>query len=65
MRLTPVRENVVDVRLTTIELSSLIAAARLAADAMAGDGAAPPELLAVLRGVLADYDRAAARLHDE
>jgi hypothetical protein len=65
VRLISVRPNVVDVRLTTVELSALVAAARLAADAMARDAAAPPELLAVLRDVLADYDRAAARLHDE
>lgn len=64
MRVRSVRENVLELTGTTVELSALIAAARLAADAMERDASAPPELLATVRRVLAEYDRAAAQLHE-
>jgi hypothetical protein len=44
------------------ELSSLIAAVRIAADMLETDGRTPPEAVAGLRALLGDYERAAARL---
>jgi len=61
MKLEPVRENVFRLTLTSVELSALIGAARLAADAMANDPRAPQELLSVLVDVLDDYDRTRVR----
>ena len=57
------RENVFTVTATSQELSALVAAARLALDAMraAPDGA-PPAALDLLERVLADFDRARARV---
>jgi len=60
VKLEPLRENAFRLTLTSVELSALIAAARLAEDAMTADERAPQELLLVLRRVLADYDRARA-----
>lgn len=60
MKVEQPRENVFRLTLKSVELSALVAAARLAADAMARDEAAPPELLAVLERVLEDYRRAVA-----
>jgi hypothetical protein len=49
-------------RVSAVELSSLIAAVRLAVDVLGGDQQAPPEAVAKLRALLGDYERAAARL---
>jgi len=57
------RENVLTVTATSQELSALVAAARLALDAMRAAPAPPPrEALGLLERVLADYDRALARI---
>ncbi len=48
---------------TAVELSSLIAAVRIAADVLGADERAPPEAVARLRALLGDYERAAARLN--
>jgi hypothetical protein len=47
---------------TAVELSSLIAAVRIAADVLGADERTPPEAVARLRSLLGDYERAAARL---
>jgi len=47
---------------TAAELSSLIAAVRIAADVLEADGRTPPDAVARLRALLGDYERAAARL---
>jgi hypothetical protein len=47
---------------TAAELSSLIAAVRIAADVLEADERTPPEAVARLRALLGDYERAAARL---
>ena len=65
MNVRRVRENVVEVTATTQELSALAAAARLTRDTMLDDPRAPVEALRLLERVLADYDRAIARLRDE
>lgn len=44
---------------TAIELSSLIAAVRLAADVLEADDRTPPGAVARLRALLTDYERAA------
>ena len=49
-------------RVSAVELSSLIAAVRLAVDVLGGDEQAPPEAVGRLRALLGDYERAAARL---
>ena len=47
---------------SAVELSSLIAAVRIAADVLEADERTPPEAPARLRVLLGDYERAAARL---
>jgi hypothetical protein len=47
---------------TAVELSSLIAAVRIAADVIGADERTPPEAVARLRALLGDYERATARL---
>jgi hypothetical protein len=47
---------------TAVELSSLIAAVRVAADMLEADDRTPPGAVAQLRALLGDYERAAARL---
>ncbi len=47
---------------TAVELSSLIAAVRIAADVLGADERTPPEAVARLRALLGDYERATARL---
>ena len=66
MHIESVRPNVLSVTLTATELSTLVAAARMALDALrsAPEGAAPPEAVEALERVLADYDRGRARLHE-
>jgi hypothetical protein len=55
------RENVFTATLTSQELSVLIAAARMALDAMRDDPHAPDEAVRLLERVLADYDAAVQR----
>jgi hypothetical protein len=66
MHIETVRPNVLEVTLTTTELSALVAGARMAVEALrnAPPGAAPAEAVETLERVLADYDRARARLHE-
>ena len=66
MHIETVRPNVLAVTLTTTELSALVAGARMAVEALrnAPPGAAPAEAVETLERVLADYDRARARLHE-
>jgi hypothetical protein len=47
---------------SAVELSSLIAAVRIAADVLEADERTPPEAAARLRALLGDYENAAARL---
>jgi hypothetical protein len=46
---------------TSQELTALVAAARMALDLMRTDPRVPPETLALVTRVLADYDRALTR----
>jgi hypothetical protein len=62
MKVERARENVFTVTATSQELSALVAAARLALDAMMDDPHAPPEAIRLLERVLADYDAAINRL---
>jgi hypothetical protein len=59
VRVEPVRENVLRLTATRQELAVLVAAARMALDAMRGDPAAPREAVELLGRVVADYDAAA------
>ena len=60
------RENVFTVIVTSEELSALVAGARMALEAMRSAPEPPPAAaLEVLEHVLADFDRARQRLHDE
>jgi hypothetical protein len=47
---------------SAVELSSLIAAVRLAADVLQADERTPPGAVARLRALVGDYERAAASL---
>ncbi len=60
MRVEQERANVFKLTLTAQELSILIAAGRMALDAMRPDSA-PAEAIAMLARVIADYDRALLR----
>jgi hypothetical protein len=60
VRLEPVRENVLRVTATRQELAVIVAAARMALEAMRQDPDAPREAVGLLGRVLADYDAAAA-----
>jgi hypothetical protein len=63
VRIERSRENVFTVTATSQELSALIAAARMALDALRSAPEPPPaEALATLERVLGDYDRARDRL---
>ena len=64
VELKQVRPNVFTMKLTSQELSALVAAARIALDAMRDDPAAPPEALDLLGRVLRDYDAARERLQN-
>jgi hypothetical protein len=66
MHIETVRPNVLAVTLTTTELSTLVAGARMALDALrsAPPGAVPAEAIETLEHVLADYDRVRARMHE-
>lgn len=63
MKVERVRENVFAVTATSQELSALVAAARMALDAMRAAPSPPPrEAVELLERVIADYDRARERL---
>jgi hypothetical protein len=64
LKIARARPNVFTVTATAQELSALIAAARMSVAAMEQDPHAPTEAVELLRGVLGDYDRALARLHE-
>jgi hypothetical protein len=55
------RENVFTLTATSQELAALVAAARLALDAMLDDPNAPAEAISILERVIADYDSALKR----
>jgi hypothetical protein len=57
------RENVFTLKATSQELSALVAAARMALEAMRGAPEPPPrEAVAILERVLSDFDAARDRL---
>jgi hypothetical protein len=63
MRVERSRENVFTVTATGQELSALVAAARMALEAMRGAPQPPPAAaMEILERVLADFDRARDRL---
>jgi hypothetical protein len=64
MHIEAVRPNVLSVTLTTTELSTLVAGARMALDALRGApaGSVPEDAVATLERVLADYDRVRERM---
>lgn len=63
MRIERARENVLTVTATTQELSTLVAAARMALEAMRAAPEPPPAgVLEALERVLSDFDRARDRL---
>jgi hypothetical protein len=55
------RENVFTLTATSQELAALVAAARLALDAMLDDPNAPADAISILERVIADYDSALKR----
>jgi hypothetical protein len=66
MRIERARQNVFTVTATTQELSTLVAAARMALEAMRSAPEPPPAaVLDALERVLADFDRARDRLGGE
>jgi hypothetical protein len=63
VRIERSRENVFTVTATSQELSALVAAARMALEAMhAAPEPPPPEAMELLERVLRDFDSARARL---
>jgi hypothetical protein len=62
MKLARGSRDVFQLTVTALELPSLVAAVRIAADVLAADPRTPPEATARLRTLLADYERAAASL---
>lgn len=66
MRIERARENVLTVTATTQELSALVAAARMALEAMRSAPEPPPgAVLETLERVLSDFDRARDRLGEQ
>ena len=66
MRIERSRENVFTVTATTQELSTLVAAARMALEAMRAAPEPPPAaVLETLERVLSDFDQARDRLSEE
>lgn len=66
MRIERARENVFTVTATSQELSALVAAARMAFEAMRSAPQPPPTaVLDALERVLSDFDRARGRLDEE
>jgi hypothetical protein len=65
MRIERTRENVFTVTATSQELSALVAAARMALEAMRAAPQPPPaEALEILERVLGEFDSARERLMD-
>jgi hypothetical protein len=64
MHIEAVRPNVLELTLTTTELSTLIAGARMALDALrnAPPDSVPADAVTALERVLADYDRVRERM---
>jgi len=63
VRIERARDNVFTVTATSQELSALVAAARMALEAMRGAPEPPPaEPVEILERVLSDFDRARERL---
>jgi hypothetical protein len=62
VKLEQTRPNVFTLTATSQELSALVAAGRMAAEAMQDDPHAPPEARELLNRVLREYDAARARL---
>jgi hypothetical protein len=63
VRVERARDNVFTLTATSQELSALVAAARMALEAMRGAPEPPPaEAMQVLERVLGDFDRARERL---
>jgi hypothetical protein len=62
VKIERVRENVFTLTGTSQELAALVAAARMARDAMLDDPHAPPDALTMLERVIDDYDKARQRL---
>ena len=66
MRIQRARENVFTVTATSQELSALVAAARMAFEAMrSAPEPVPAVVLDALEKVLSEYDRARARLDEQ
>lgn len=66
MRIERARDNVFTVTATSQELSALVAAARMALEAMRSAPEPPPAtVLDALERVLSDFDRARDRLGEE
>ena len=66
MRIERARENVFQVTATSQELSALVAAARMAFEAMrSAPEPPPPVVLDALERVLSDFDRARSRVDEE
>jgi hypothetical protein len=57
MRVERVRDNVYSLTATRQEMGALVAAARMAVDVMRADPSAPPQAIALVESVLADWDR--------
>ena len=66
MRIERARENVFTVTATSQELSALVAAARMAFEAMrSAPEPPPPAVLDALERVLSDFDRARSRADEQ
>jgi hypothetical protein len=65
MRMERARENVFTLTATSQELAALVAAARMALEAMQAAPEPPPDhVVQALSQVLADFDQARARLNE-
>ena len=62
MKLERAGRNAFVLGVSVVELSSLVAAVRIAADVLEADQRTPPEAVVRLRALLGDYECAAARL---
>ena len=62
MRVERKGRNAFALGVSAVELSSLIAAVRVAVDVLEANEQTPPEAVATLTALLRDYERAAVRL---
>ena len=62
MKVERIRPNVFTLTAAGPEVSALVAGARMARDVLRKDPHAPPEAVALLERVIADYDRALGRI---